>query len=51
MLEICASGFLITSFAVSVLLWRALVVAKRADYRLQGLNDPYLTKPIPSGDD
>lgn len=38
MLEICVSGFLVTSLSVSLLLWRALAAAKRADDRLQSIH-------------
>lgn len=58
MLEICVSGILAISLAVSLLLWRALAAAKRADYRLQSLDNiclietnqenVHLRKPIPS---
>ena len=61
MLEICLSGFLITSAAICVLLWRALAVAKRADFGLYGVNDVcgretsqenvHLTSLLPSADD
>jgi hypothetical protein len=61
MLEICLSGYLILSVAVSVLLWRVLAAAKRADYGHKGIRNIYmveledghiqLTKPIPSGND
>lgn len=46
MLEICVSGFLVVSVAVSILLWRALVVAKQADYGLYGIGDAYHVEPV-----
>jgi hypothetical protein len=61
MLEICISGFLVVSVAVSIILWRALATAKRADHAIQGIDNMYiletveekvnLTEPIPSGGD
>jgi hypothetical protein len=61
MLEICVSGFLVISAVASILLWRALAVAKRADYGLYGTSDVYHLEPaegkfhftatIPSGND
>lgn len=36
MLEICISVFLLTSLAISVVLWRALAAAKRADTEFRG---------------
>lgn len=61
MLEICVSGFLVVSFAASVLLVRALAVAKRADHVIYGMRDIYqmdaternlhLPATIPSGND
>ena len=61
MLEICTASFLLISAAVSILLWRALMVAKRADDRLKRTEDLFLLQPaeersplrnpVPSGDD
>lgn len=45
MLEICVSGFLVISMAVSLLLWRSLAVAKRADYRIRGIDGRYMIEP------
>jgi hypothetical protein len=45
MLEICVSGFLAMSVAVSFLLWRALAAAKRADIRLQTSDTICLVEP------
>lgn len=45
MLEICISGFLVTSVAVSLLLWRALAAAKQADDRLRGIDSIYRSEP------
>ena len=45
MLEICVSGFLLVSILVSILLWRALAVAKQADYGLYGVSDLYHREP------
>lgn len=42
MLEICASGFLVISLSASLLLWRALAAAKRADDRLQSIDAIFL---------
>ena len=39
MLEICVSGFFVASLSISLLLWRALAVAKQADYRLQNIDN------------
>lgn len=45
MLEMCVSGFLVASLSVSLLLWRALAAAKRADYRLQNIENICLIEP------
>ncbi|HEY3475717.1 MAG TPA: hypothetical protein VGK56_13995 [Anaerolineales bacterium] len=41
MFEICISGFLVISATLSILLWPALVAAKRADAPLQRINEAY----------
>lgn len=45
MLETCVSGILVISATFSILLWPALVAAKRADARLQGINEAYSFEP------
>jgi hypothetical protein len=42
MVEMCVSGFLVTSVAVSILLWRALAAAKRADFRLPQMDELWI---------
>lgn len=39
MVEICVSGFLVVSVAISLLLWRVLAAAKHADHRIRGLDN------------
>ena len=61
MIEICVSGFLVLSVAISLLLWRILAVAKQADYKIQNPHhsyrlesvpeQPQLMKLVPSGND
>ena len=45
MLEICVSGFFVASLSISLLLWRALAAAKRADHRLQSIDNICLIEP------
>ena len=49
MLEICISSYLIVSITVSLLLWRALAAAKRADGKLKSADHVCLIESAEEG--